>query len=149
MRFIVMCFHYNFQNALEIRSSIIQPNMPRVSVTMTTGTCSTFSLPFQQRPSGIDDGMTKHACAITLPINRDPYIIHLNIATCKWWLPFISAEKALFRLVATWRSFKERSTYDQLDWLEVLKPKESSDRLGAEAGWANRRTDAKPHALKT
>ena len=21
--------------------------------------------------------------------NRDPYIVHLNIATCEWWCPFI------------------------------------------------------------
>ena len=28
---------------------------------------------------------------------RDPYIIHLNIATCKWWCPFILVEKAMFQ----------------------------------------------------
>ena len=27
-------------------------------------------------------------------VSRDPYIIHLNIATCKWWCPFILVEKA-------------------------------------------------------
>ena len=28
-------------------------------------------------------------------------MIHLNIATCKWWFPFILAEKARFQMVAT------------------------------------------------
>ena len=28
----------------------------------------------------------------------DPYTIHLNIATCKWWFPFILVEKAMFQL---------------------------------------------------
>ena len=32
-------------------------------------------------------------------IKRDPYIIHLNIATCKWWCPFIFLEKAMFQMV--------------------------------------------------
>ena len=26
--------------------------------------------------------------------SRDPYIIHLNIATCKWWFPFLLVAKA-------------------------------------------------------
>ena len=34
-------------------------------------------------------------------------IIHPNIATCKWWRPLILLEKARFRMVAKWRSFKE------------------------------------------
>ena len=33
--------------------------------------------------------------------SRDPYIIHLNIATCKWWCPFILVLKkpAMFQTV--------------------------------------------------
>ena len=27
-------------------------------------------------------------------LNRDAYIIYLNIATCKWWFPFVLLEKA-------------------------------------------------------
>ena len=31
--------------------------------------------------------------AKSIDFNRDPYIIHLNIATCKWWFPFIQRWK--------------------------------------------------------
>ena len=41
--------------------------------------------------------------------SRDPYIIHLNIATCKWWFPVILVFKKphVTQMVARWRSFKE------------------------------------------
>ena len=31
-------------------------------------------------------------------LSRDPYIIHLSIATCKWWFHFILVEKAMFQM---------------------------------------------------
>ena len=45
---------------------------------------------------------------------RDPYIIHLNITTCKWWFPFILVEKAMFHMVAKWRSFKKPGCLDTM-----------------------------------
>ena len=42
-----------------------------------------------------------------LIFNRDPYIIQLNIATCKWWVPFILVLKKPGFKWAKWRSFQE------------------------------------------
>ena len=36
-----------------------------------------------------------------LPPAKVQHIKHLNLATCQWWVPLISAPKAMFRMVAT------------------------------------------------
>ena len=40
-------------------------------------------------------------------MNKDPYIIHLNIALKMVVSLYFGVEKAVFQMVAKWRSFKE------------------------------------------
>ena len=82
----------------------------------------------QKAPLGSGNPPEKH----NKTLHRDnlldmPQFIHLNVATCKWRCPFILVEKAMFQMVAKWRSFKKpcqnRSISRQTEHLPSVDPR--------------------------
>ena len=58
-------------------------------------------------------------------LSRDPYSIHLNIATCKWWCPLVSlysGEKNMFQMgkMCLLRSPAKLPEFIRVLWLSTL-----------------------------